>query len=268
MSRLKAVTIVIGLAAALAAQQQKGDLGYRDTPIIQGQKWHVHDPDRPRPVEVTPGAEPGAPPSDANVLFGGKDLAKWTQHGRGAERGKLVDPKWKVENGYFEVTPGSGDLISRDSFGDCQLHIEWAAPAVIKGSSQDRGNSGIYMMSLYELQVLDSYNNPTYADGQAAAIYGQWPPLVNPIRKPGEWNAYDIIWEAPKFDGAKLLKPAFATILFNGLVAQNHHELAGNTEHRKLGSYKPHGDMPIQLQDHGTLVRYRNVWIRRLEAGS
>jgi hypothetical protein len=267
MYRRKIVTILAGLTAALAAQQH-GDLGYRDTPIIQGQKWHVHDPDRPRPASVTPGADPGAPPSDAIVLFNGKDLSKWTQHGRGADRGKMVDAKWKVENGYFEVAPGTGDLITRDSFGDCQLHIEWASPSVIKGSSQDRGNSGIYMMSLYELQVLDSWDNPTYADGQASAIYGQWPPLVNPIRKPGEWNAYDIIWEAPKFDGAKLVKAAFATILFNGIVVQNHRELAGNTEHRKLGSYKPHGDQPLELQDHGTLVHFRNIWIRQMGAGS
>ncbi len=255
-----------GLAAAflipfgyLCAQ-----LGYKDTPIIPGQKWHVHDPDRPHPRMVTPGAEPGAPPSDAIVLFDGKDLSKWAQHGRGADRDKLVDPKWKIENGYFEVAPGTGDLITRDKFGDIQLHLEWSEPTTVHGTSQNRGNSGIYIQSLYETQILDSYNNPTYADGQAGAIYGQWPPLVNPIRKPGEWNVYDIVFEAPRFDGDKLTKHAYVTVFFNGVVVHNRQELNGSTEHRILGTYKPHGDEPLLLQDHGHPVRYRNIWVRRL----
>jgi len=246
---------VLGLAAVVAAQQ-----GYRDTPILPGQKWHVHDPDRPHPNPVTPGATPGAPPSDAVVLFDGKDLSQWAQHGRGADR----DAVWKVANGYFEVAPNTGDLFTREKFGDCQIHIEWSEPENIQGTSQDRGNSGVYLASRYEMQVLDSYHNPTYADGQAGAIYGQWPPLVNPIRKPGEWNSYDIVFEAPRFEGDKVLKPAFVTLLFNGVVVHNRKALDGNTEHRILGQYRPHGEMPLLLQDHGHPVRFRNVWLRRM----
>jgi hypothetical protein len=242
-----------GLAAALYAQ-----IGYKDTPILPGQPWHVHDPDRPHPRAVTPAAEPGGPPSDAIILFDGKDLSKWQQ----LDHGKPVDAKWKVESGYFEVVPKTGDMMTRDRFGDCQLHIEWSEPTTVRGSSQDRGNSGVYIQSLYEMQVLDSYNQPTYADGQAGAIYGQWPPLVNPIRPPGQWNTYDIVFEAPKFEGDKLVKPAFVTLFFNGIVVHNRKELAGSTEHRKLGTYKPHGDEPLLLQDHGHPVRYRNIWIR------
>ena len=168
----------------------------------------MHDPDRPHPHVVTPGKEPGAAPSDAIVLFDGKDLSKWAQHGRGADSAKLVDPQWKVENGYFEVVPGTGDLFTREKFGDCQLHVEWSELPDVKGTSQARGNSGVLLMSRYEIQVLDPYNNPTYADGQASAIYGQFPPLVNPGRKPGEWQTYDIVFEAPRFEGERLLKPA------------------------------------------------------------
>ncbi len=249
---------------ALVAQQTSHDLGFKDTPILPGQPWHVHDSDRPHPRVITPGSTPGAPPSDAIVLFDGHDLSKWVQRGRRADRGKLVELKWKVENGYFEIAPHSGDLMTRDYFGDCQLHIEWASPEVVRGNSQARGNSGVYMMSRYEIQVLDSYNNPTYADGSAGAIYGQWPPLVNPVRKPGEWNTYDIVWEAPKFEGQKLTRPAYLTLLFNGVVVQNHKELDGPTLYRAVGSYQPHGDAPILLQDHGYPVRFRNIWIRKI----
>jgi len=247
---------LLALPAALCAQ-----LGYKDTPVIPGQPWHVHDPDRPHPRMVTAGAQPGDAPSDAIVLFDGKDLSKWAQHG---ELGRTIDAKWKVQDGHFEVAPGSGDLFTRDKFGDAQIHIEWSEPVTVHGASQDRGNSGVYIQSLFEVQVLDSWNNPTYADGQAGGIYGQWPPMVNPIRKPGEWNVYDIVFEAPKFEGDKLTKPAYITLFFNGVLAHNRKELNGSTEHRILGSYKPHGEEPILLQDHGHPVRYRNVWVRRL----
>ncbi len=230
---------VFGVAAIVVAQQ-----GYRDTPILPNQKWHVHDPDRPHPHPVTPGATPGAPPSDAVVLFDGKDLSQWAQQGRGAERDKIIDAKWKVGGGYFEVAPGTGDLFTRASFGDSQIHIEWSEPENVHGSSQDRGNSGVYVASRYEIQVLDSYRQSTYADGQAGALYGQWPPLVNPIHKPGEWNVYDIMYEAPQFEGSKVVKPAFITLLFNGVLVHNHKQLDGNTEHRVLGHYDPHGLMP------------------------
>ena len=252
-------------AAALVAQQQNPDLGFKDTPMLPGQPWHVHDPDRPHARLVSPGATPGAPPSDAMVLFDGKDLSKWAQQGRGADRGKIVDARWKVQDGYFEVLPRSGDMFTRDKFGDCQLHIEWLEPPNISGRSQDRGNSGVYFMSRYEIQVLDAWNNPTYADGQAAAIYGQWPPLVNPARKPGEWNVYDIAFEAPRFENGKLVKPGYQTVFYNGVLVHLHKEILGPSTYRDVARYTPHGaEEPLLLQDHGHPVRFRNVWIRRI----
>jgi len=258
MTRLT-VAAAIGLALALPAQQKNDDLGFKDTPILPGLKWHVHDPDRPYSRVVTPGATPGAAPSDAIVLFDGKDLSKWAQR----RDNQLVDPRWRVADGYLEVVPGTGDMITRGRFGDCQLHLEWSAPTEILGSSQSRGNSGVYLMSRYEIQVLDSYHNPTYADGQAGAIYGQWPPLVNPIRKPGEWNTYDIVFESPRFDGEKLVKDAFFTVFFNGVMVHNRKELNGPTDYRVARPYRRHEpEEPLLLQDHGGKVRYRNIWIR------
>jgi hypothetical protein len=252
-------------AIALGAQPKKGDLGFTDTPMLPGQKWHVHDPGRPHPHVVTPGKEPGAAPSDAVVLFDGKDLSQWAQHGKGADSAKLVDPQWKVENGYFEVAPGTGDLFTREKFGDCQLHVEWAELADVKGTSQARGNSGVLLMSRYEIQVLDPYNNPTYADGQASAIYGQFPPLVNPGRKPGEWQTYDIVFEAPRFEGERLVKPAVETVFFNGVLVHNHKEPIGAMIYRQVGKYTPHDpEEPLMLQEHHDRVRFRNIWIRRV----
>jgi Domain of Unknown Function (DUF1080) len=256
--------IALCLAAAVVGQQKNP--GYTDTPILPGQKWHVHDSNRPHPKMVTPGKVLGAPPSDAMVLFDGKDLSRWMQHGRGAERGKDVDPKWPVVDGYFEVAPGTGSLLTRDKFGDVQLHIEWSEPTDIKGQDQNRGNSGVLLMDRYEIQVLDSWVNVTYADGQAGSLYGQWPPLVNPIRPPGEWQAYDIVFEAPRFDGEKLVRPAMATVFFNGVLVHHRKEILGTMVHRAVAKYSPHGaEEPLSLQDHGHKVRYRNVWIRRLQ---
>jgi hypothetical protein len=207
---------------------------------------------------VTPGAEPGAPPSDAIVLFG-TDLSGW----RTANGGP---PKWKVENGVLQVVPGGGDILTREEFGDCQLHVEWATPTPPHGNSQERGNSGVFLMGLYEVQVLDSFENLTYADGQAAALYGQFPPFVNASRPPGEWQAYDIVFEAPRFEGEALASPAYLTVLHNGVLVQNHRAVLGPTLHRRLAHYTPHGPAgPLKLQDHENPVRYRNVWIRRLE---
>ena len=263
-SRISAAALL--LAAVLAtAQQQHGDLGFKDTPTLPGQQWHVHDSDRPHPAVVTPGSGPGAPPSDAIVLFDGKDLSHWAQHGRGADANKVVEPKWKVRDGYFEVAPRTGDLFTREKFGDCQLHIEWLEPEDITGTSQGRGNSGVYFMSRYEIQVLDAWHNPTYADGQAGAVYGQWPPLVNPARKTGEWNVYDIVFEAPRFEGGKVSKPVYFTVMFNGVLVHVHKESLGATVYREVAKYTPHDpEEPLQLQDHGQLVRFRNIWIRRL----
>jgi len=261
---------IAAIAAASFAQtqatpQKPGDLGFTDTPMLPGMPWHVHDPSRPHPKVVTPGAVPGAPPSDAIVLFDGRDLSKWAQAGKGADAGKLVDPKWPVRNGYFEVAPETGELRTRESFGDVQLHVEWSEPPDVTGTSQGRGNSGVFLMSLYEIQVLDAYNNPTYADGQAAAIYGQWPPLVNAARKPGDWQTYDIVFEAPKFDGDELVKPAYQTVFWNGVMVHLHKELMGPMIYRQVAKYTPHAaELPISLQDHHNPVRYRNIWVRRL----
>jgi hypothetical protein len=222
------------------------DLGYDDTPMLPGLPFHVHDPLRPHPPVVTPAAQSGGAPSDAIVLFDGKDLSQW-QSGRGS---------WKVAEGYLQVVPGAGDV---------QLHVEWAAPIEIRGNSQNRGNSGIFLQGRYEVQVLDSYQNPTYADGQAGALYGQWPPLANPARKPGEWQTYDIVFEAPRFEAGKLAKPAYATVFLNGVLLHNHKELMGPTVHRALAKYVAQPDEDsLVLQDHQQPVRYRNIWIRRL----
>jgi hypothetical protein len=252
-------------AAASAQQQPNPDLGFTDTPILPGMKWHVHDPDRPHPPVVTPGATSGAAPSDAVVLFDGKDISKWTQYGGAAGSTTPVEPKWKVGDGYFEVAPRTGSLYTREKFGTCQLHIEWASPGEVRGTSQNRGNSGVLFMSRYEIQVLDAYNNPTYADGSTGAIYGQWPPLALPARKPGEWNTYDIIFEAPQFDGDKLVKPAYFTVFYNGVVVHSHKESMGPMVYREVAKYVPHAaEEPLMLQDHNTPVRYRNIWLRRL----
>lgn len=261
------VAVLAVLTAAANAQQRQAnpDLGFTDTPVLPGLKWHVHDPDRPQPKAVTPGAAPGAPPSDAIVLFDGKDLSKWTQYGRGADSGKPVPTQWKLGDGYFEVGPRTGSLYTREKFGACQLHIEWASPAEVRGTSQGRGNSGVLFMSRYEIQVLDAYDNPTYADGVTGAIYGQWPPLAVPARKPGEWNVYDIIFEAPQFDGDKLVKPAYFTVFYNGVVVHSHKESMGPMVYRRVAHYVPHApEEPLMLQDHNTPVRYRNIWLRRL----
>jgi len=240
-------------------------VGYSDTPALPGQKWRVHDIDRPRPRIVTPATAPGSPPSDAVVLFDGKDLSQWIGREKPRNGAKEGAPGWKVQNGYVEVVGGSGDLVSKEKFGDAQFHVEWASPTEITGDSQWRGNSGILIMSRYEIQVLDSYNNKTYADGQAGAIYGQWPPLVNASRKPGEWQTYDIIFEAPRFEGAKVAKPAYVTVIHNGVVVQHHQEIIGQMAHRIIKPYEPYEtEEPLALQDHDTPVRYRNIWARRI----
>ena len=247
-----------------AAQTAKpGELGYDDTPTIPGQTWRVHDVNRPAPPLVVPGATSGAAPSDAIVLFDGKDLSKWAQRGANNES---IEPKWPVRDGYFETGAKSGSMFTRDSFGDVQLHIEWATPSVVSGTSQGRGNSGVILMGKYEVQVLDMFNNRTYADGGASSLYGQWPPLVSAPRPPGEWQTYDIIFEAPRFEGDKVVKPAFATVLWNGVLTQHRRELVGSTAHRAEPKYAPHpAELPLTLQDHSNPVRYRNVWIRRLK---
>jgi hypothetical protein len=228
-------------------------------------KWKIHDPDRPLPAAIDSGTastqdSPGHPPSDAIVLFDGKDLSKWAHKDGSAA-------KWKVENGYFEVVPKTGYIYTRDTFGDCQLHVEFSEPSPAKGESQDRGNSGVFLQGLYETQVLDSYQSKTYADGQAGAIYGQYPPLVNASRPPGQWQTYDIVFHGPRFDkDGKLVRLARETVFHNGVLVQDNVELSGPTAHGKRPPYEPQPEkLPLALQDHNHPVRYRDIWIRELK---
>jgi 3-keto-disaccharide hydrolase len=239
--------------AGIAAEEEKG------LPRLPDSKWTVHDMARPQPAVVTPGASPADPPSDAVVLFDGKDLSKWNGDG-----GKPA--AWKVENGYMEIN-ATGSISTKEEFGDCQLHIEWMAPVPPHGESQGRGNSGVYLQSRYEVQVLDSYQNKTYADGSAGSLYGQHPPLVNACRKPGEWQSYDIIYRAPRFLDGKVREPGRMTILHNGVLVQSEAGILGSTVHGDIAKYGAHGPAPLALQDHGDKqpVRFRNIWIRKLE---
>jgi hypothetical protein len=253
-------------AVSFSRDDDKPKLGYKDTPMLPGGKWHVHDGDRPQPSIVTPGTSstqdaPGRPPSDAVVLFDGKDLSHWRDR-KGGPAG------WTVADGAVTIKSGAGDIVSKDEFDDCQLHIEWAAPDPPKGRDQGRGNSGVMFFGRYEIQVLDNFNNLTYADGQAAAVYGQTPPAVNACRPPGQWQSYDISFTAPRFrDDGSLESPAFVTVLHNGVVVQNHTALLGPMAFRALPKYEKHGPRgAILLQDHGNPVRYRNIWVRHLKS--
>ncbi len=216
---------------------------------------------RPKPPVVEPGRAltESSAPADAVVLFDGKDLDAWQSAGGGKAA-------WRLSDGAFEVSPGAGAIQTRESFGDVQLHLEWASPNPPRGASQDRGNSGVFLMGKFELQVLDSYKAETYADGQAGALYGQYPPLYNATRPPGEWQAYDVAFHAPRFDkDGRLTEPARFTVFLNGVLVQNNEMLTGNTSWIEATPYEPgvdHG--PIQLQDHGHPVRFRNIWLRKL----
>jgi hypothetical protein len=259
-----AVTVTRALdapPAAPTAAPARAPEGYTDTPMQPNGKWHVHDPARPLPPVVTPGKTfslMAAPPSDAVVLFDGTDLSKWA-----GEKG--AEPKWKVQDGYVETTH-TGRIHTKDQFGDFQLHIEWATPAKVEGKGQGRGNNGLNIYGKYEIQILDSFENPTYADGGAAALYGQTPPLVNASRPPGEWQTYDVVFEGPRLDAdKKLTRPASATVLHNGVVVHNKRELWGDTRYRGVGDYKGAKEKgPIELYEHGNAVRFRNIWIRPL----
>ena len=262
------VLLLSTVVVSFAADEKKPNVGFSDTPKLPS-GWRVHDIDRPHPVVATPGDQPGAVPSDAIVLFDGTGLSGWTGTKQDDPEKKKYNPTgealWKVENGYMECTP-TGDLQTRQTFGDCQLHIEWQTANPPKGDSQGRGNSGIFLMGLYETQVLDCFENRTYADGVAGAVYGQTPPLVNACRKPGEWQVYDIVFQAPRFDGGQLVSPAYVTTFLNGLLVQHHTEILGPTVYKKIPAYKPHAEkLPLVLQDHNNNTRFRNIWIRELE---
>src|SRR5688572_23046334 len=247
---------ILSAATVFAAE------GYKDTPMIPGTKWHIHDSDRPKPPVVTPGerfSQMAAAPSDAVVLFDGKDLSKWQGTG-----GK--DATWEVRDGYMEVKPKSGSIRTKDEFGDFQLHIEFATPEKVEGKGQGRGNNGLNIFGRYEIQILDSYNNVTYADGQAASIYGQFPPLVNASRPPGEWQTYDVIFEGPRWnEKGELTRKASVTVLHNGLIVHNKRELLGGVTHREIQPWRKHPEKGyIALYEHGNPVRFRNIWIRPL----
>lgn len=225
-------------------------------------KWPLHDRKRALPPIVSPGAfvaEP--PPSDAIVLFDGTNLANWL-----STKTPGAPARWRVENGYMEVVENAGDIESAQGFGDVQVHVEWRTPTPPTGEDQERGNSGVFLMKVYELQVLDSYNNVTYADGQAGSMFGEYPPLVNASRPPGEWQTYDIVFHRPRFRADSTLEaPARITVFQNGVLVQDNVTLTGPTSGSRR-PYKYHPDrVPIELQDHGFPVRFRNIWVRDLE---
>jgi len=236
-------------------------------PPDQTHPWAIHDRNRPQPKLVVPGtfstaSQPGKPPSDAIILFDGTDasLAKWESDSK--EGGPT---KWIVRDGAMECVPKSGYIKTREQFGDIQLHVEWAAPVAVKGDSQGRGNSGIFLMGLVEVQVLDNYNNPTYADGFAASVYGVNPPLANALRPPGEYQMIDIIFRRPVYDGDKVLDPGYVTVFCNGVLVQDHTPIEGPTGHMKRTVPKAFPTKgPLKLQDHGNPVRFRNIWYRPL----
>ncbi|WP_347158398.1 3-keto-disaccharide hydrolase [Pontibacter chitinilyticus] len=242
-------TVAVGLCAYTQTQAQ-------NTPKPPKMEPEMTEFWEPEVRVVTPGVGTAAP-ADAIVLFDGKNLSQWKAKSEGSEA------KWPVKDNAFTV--GKGDISTKKDFQDFQLHIEWSAPDEVKGESQGRGNSGIFLQDRYEVQVLDSYNNRTYANGQAGSIYKQHRPLVNVTRKPTEWNVYDIIYTAPRFkEDGSVFTPARVTVLHNGVLVQNNVEVKGPTEYIGLPEYKQHGKAPITLQDHGNPVQYRNIWIREL----
>jgi hypothetical protein len=259
-----AFVLALGAAAfaALHAQQAQPQtkLGYDDTPMQPNGKWHVHDGTRPQPRIVTPAANIGGAPSDAITLIGaGNDLSAW----QGADGAAA---SWNMKDGVVET--GKGIIRTKQEFTDFQLHVEFATPDVVKGDSQGRGNSGVFLLGVFEIQVLDSYQNPTYPDGQASAMYGQFPPLVNASRPPGAWQAYDIVFTAPRFGGdGAVQKPAIVTVFHNGVVVHHATPFWGPTTHRAIRPYAAsNAKGPIGLQDHGNPIRFRNIWIRPLKA--
>jgi hypothetical protein len=246
MKKILFSILIVTVCSSISAQEKITDPKATE-------KWS------PVPVKVTPG-EGTLPPSDAIILLGqGEDLSMWE-----SQKGEAV--KWNIKDGVLTVKKKTGIISSRNYFGDCQLHVEWRAPSEVVGDGQGRGNSGVFLMGKYEVQVLDSYESRTYSNGQAASIYKQHIPLVNACRPPGEWQRYDIIWKAPGFNEDGYVKePAYITVIHNGVLVQNHVEIKGTTDFIGIQTYKPHaGRLPITLQDHGNPVSYRNIWVREL----
>lgn len=253
------------VAVGVFAQQAKRQVGYSDTPFLPNSKWRVHDGSRPQPLAVVPATPstqetPGRAPSDAVVLFDGKNLDHWK-----ADDGNAS--KWVVDGGAMHPVKGSGTNHSREEFGDCQVHIEYRMPNPPVGDDQGRSNSGLFLMDRYEIQVLDNYQNDTYADGYVGSVYGQVPAMVNASDKPGQWQTMDVIFTAPRFaDDGKVTTPAYQTVILNGVAVQNHAEVLGPCVYRQVAKYSPHGPKaPIGLQDHGNPVAYRNIWVRPIK---
>ncbi len=261
-----AAIAMLALLPAFASAQQPAQYTpqqieeMRKKAIELGWILPAHEPPKKEPVVVTPGAKLGDAPSDAIIIFDGKDLSNWKSMRDGGEA------KWLVQDGYMQVAPRTGDIVTKGEWGDYQLHIEFATPAEVKGSSQGRGNSGVFLMGRYEIQVLDSYQNPTYFHGQAASVYKQHAPLVNASRKPGEWQTYDIFFTTPRFDEiGNVTRPARVTVIHNGVLVQNNVQIYGETYNDRAPQYIPHAPKgPIKLQDHGNPMRFRNIWVRPL----
>lgn len=246
---LQSLLMLCLLSLGLNVQAQEQKMKPEDTEV-----WE------PVPEVVTPGEQSHLPPSDAIVLFDGSNFEAWESTNEGGG-----DVKWTVADMAMTVKGGTGGIKTKQSFGSCQLHIEWRSPAEVKGNGQGRGNSGVFLMGAYELQVLDNYNNVTYSNGQAASLYKQAIPLANACRPPGEWQTYDIIFSAPRFnEDGSLAQPAYVTVIHNGVLVQNHFQLKGPSKYIGLPEYKSHGKMPLMLQDHGNPVSFRNVWLREL----
>ena len=250
------------LSSSAVVAGPTGPSFYGDPPDAH-HPWAVHDGNRPQPKIVTPGTfssdeQPGKPPSDAVILFDGTDLSKWV-----SDKGEPA--KWEVHDGIMQVAPSTGEIRTKDEFGDCQLHIEWAEPEDVKGRDQGRGNSGIFLMGRVEVQVLDSYNNITYADGHAGAVYGVMPPMANALRPPGHFQVYDVVFRRPIYREGQEIDPGYVTLFINGVLVQDHARLEGPTGHRVRSKPQPFPEKgPLSLQDHGNPVRFRNIWYRPL----
>lgn len=267
MSIPPAAAVVPFCALSFIAAPVFADGGFYGDPPDATHPWAVHDMNRPQPPLVTPGTfstpqQPGKPPSDAVVLFDGTEaaLAKWE-----ADKSPAEPTRWVVKDGAMQCVPGSGYIRTKESFGDCQLHVEWAAPAKVEGNSQGRGNSGVFLMGQTEVQVLDNFDNPTYADGFAGSVYGVNPPYANALNKPGEWQVYDIIFRRPIYKDGKMLDSGRFTVMMNGVVVQDSTPLEGGGGHKGRSKERPFPETgPLKLQDHGNPVRYRNIWYRPL----
>ena len=259
--KLSLLILTAFLACTIANGEEEGRFkyeypGYDNTPLIAGSEFKVHQKDRPQPPRVIPSKSTGekgsAAPSDATVLFDGSSVECFQK------------TSWKIMEGA--IVAGHGDLVTKTAYGDCQLHIEWRAPDPPSGNPGNMGNSGIFFMGQYELQIYDSFSSKIYADGSAAAVYGQMPPMVNACRRPGQWQSYDVIFKAPLFKDAKLIEPARVTALHNGVLVHNNTKILGPTTHRGTRSYKAHATrLPITIQGHASPVAFRNIWIRELD---